>query len=83
MVLPDGIFFPSGRRDVPWGHARGPAGVAPEALEECVHSCKVFCIERPVREAFVLAGFDIISAGLGNATHAYRQLLTVRRVQKV
>jgi hypothetical protein len=48
-----------------------------------VHSCKVFCIEWPVREAFVSAGFNVISAGLGNATHAYRQLLTVRRVQKV
>jgi hypothetical protein len=42
FVLPDGTFFPPGRCVVPWGRASAPAGVAPEALEECVHSCKAF-----------------------------------------
>jgi hypothetical protein len=83
LVLFDGTFFPTGRRGVPWRHASAPAGVAPEALEECLHSCKVFCVERPVRVAFVSAGLGIISAGLGNATHVYWCSLTIGYVQKV
>jgi hypothetical protein len=27
---------------IPWGHASGPAGLAPEALQECGCSCKGF-----------------------------------------
>jgi hypothetical protein len=48
-----------------------------------VHSCKVFCVELPVREAFVSAGLDVILAGLRNAMHAYWRLLTIGHVQKV
>jgi hypothetical protein len=47
-----------------------------------VHSCKVFCVERPVCDAFVSAGLNIISAGLRNATHAYWRLLTIGYIQK-
>jgi hypothetical protein len=35
LVLADGTFFPPGCYAIPWGHAGGPAGLAPEALEEC------------------------------------------------
>jgi hypothetical protein len=42
LVLPDGTFFPPGCCAVPLGRASAPAGVAPEALEECAYSCKVF-----------------------------------------
>jgi hypothetical protein len=41
-----------------------------------VHSCKVFCVELPVREAF-------ISADLSNAMHVGQHLLTIGHVQKV
>jgi hypothetical protein len=43
-------FFPSGCCDVPWGRASAPMGVAPEALEECVHSCKIFDDELSIYE---------------------------------
>jgi hypothetical protein len=65
------------------GGASAPAGVAPDALEECAHSCKVFHNMLLVCEAFVLASLGDISAGLGNAMHAYRHLLAFGHVQKV
>jgi hypothetical protein len=37
LTLADGTFFPPG-----CGHASGPAGLAPEALQEHGCSCKVF-----------------------------------------
>jgi hypothetical protein len=59
LVLPDGTFFPSRHCAIPLGCASAPVGVAPEALEESVHSCKVFsqcatgargvCFSRPQR----------------------------------
>jgi hypothetical protein len=48
-----------------------------------VHSCKVFCIELPVCEAFVSAGLGVISAGLGNAMRVDCRLLTIGHVQEV
>jgi hypothetical protein len=41
LMLADGIFFPPGCRAIPWGRASEPAGLVPEALEECVYSFKV------------------------------------------
>jgi hypothetical protein len=35
LVLADGTFFPPGCCAIPWGRAGGPAGLAPEAMEEC------------------------------------------------
>jgi hypothetical protein len=35
LALADGTFFPPGCCAIPWGHTGGPAGLAPEALEEC------------------------------------------------
>jgi hypothetical protein len=42
LTLADGTFFPLVAGVVPWGHASGPAGLAPEALQERGCSCKVF-----------------------------------------
>jgi hypothetical protein len=42
LVLSNGTFFPPVCCAIPWGRASAPAGVAPEALEECEYSCKVF-----------------------------------------
>jgi hypothetical protein len=42
LTLADRTFFPRGCCAVPWGRASEPAGLAPEALEECVYSFKVF-----------------------------------------
>jgi hypothetical protein len=50
-------------------------GVAPEALEECVHSCKVFHAELLIYGTFVSVGFGVISAGLGDLTCVDRRLL--------
>jgi hypothetical protein len=41
-TLADRTFLPPGCCAVQWGCASGPAGLAPEALEECVYSFKVF-----------------------------------------
>jgi hypothetical protein len=42
LTLADGIFFPPDCYAILWGLASGPAGLAFEALEECVYSFKVF-----------------------------------------
>jgi hypothetical protein len=60
LTLADGTFFPPGCCAIPWGRASGPAGLAPEALEECVYSFKVFYAASSSCEVF-------ISAGLGGA----------------
>jgi hypothetical protein len=83
LVLSDGTFFPSRRRNVLWGRASAPASVDRKALGKCVHSCKFFCVEWPVREAFLSARLGIISAGLDNVTHAYWCMLTIGYVRKV
>jgi hypothetical protein len=36
LTLADGIFFPLVAGVIPWGRASGPAGLAPEALQERV-----------------------------------------------
>jgi hypothetical protein len=41
-MLADGTFFPPGCCAIPWERTSAPAGVAPEALQERGHSCKVF-----------------------------------------
>jgi hypothetical protein len=42
LTLADGTFFPLVVGAIPWGRASGPAGLAPEALQERGCSCKVF-----------------------------------------
>jgi hypothetical protein len=65
MLTPaDGTFFPLVAGAIPWGRTSGPAGLAPEALQERVCSCKVL----PLYGLLVLAGIGDISAGLGGAT---------------
>jgi hypothetical protein len=52
---------------IPWGRASRPACLAPEALEECVYSLKVFFTALSSCEAFVSTGLGDVSAGLGGA----------------
>jgi hypothetical protein len=42
LTLVDGTFFPLVAGAIPWGRTSGPAGLAPEALQERGCSCKVF-----------------------------------------
>jgi hypothetical protein len=59
LTLADGTFFPLVTGAIPWGRASGPAGLAPEALQERGCSCKVFSQDLPVCGV-------IVSAGIGN-----------------
>jgi hypothetical protein len=74
LTLADGTFFPLVAGAIPWGRASGPAGLAPEALQEHGCSCKVFSQDLPVCGVLVLAGISDISAGLGSATCTYLAL---------
>jgi hypothetical protein len=42
LTLADGTFSPLVASAILWGRASGPAGLAPEALQECECSCMVF-----------------------------------------
>jgi hypothetical protein len=42
LTSADGTFFPPGCYAIPLGRASGPAGLAPEALQERGCSCKFF-----------------------------------------
>jgi hypothetical protein len=42
LTLTNGTFFPLVAGSIPCGRASGPAGIAPEALQERGCSCKVF-----------------------------------------
>jgi hypothetical protein len=72
LTLADGIFFLLGCCAIPWGRSSGPAGLAPEALEECVYSFKVFSATSSMREVFISAGLGVVSAGLGGAIRMCR-----------
>jgi hypothetical protein len=54
-----------------WDCASGPAGLAPEALQERECSCKVFSQVLPVCGALISAGIGDISTDLGGATRTY------------
>jgi hypothetical protein len=72
LMLADGTFFPPGCCAIPWGRYSGPAGLAPEALEECVYSFKVFSTASSLCEVFISAGLGGVSAGLGGAIRMCR-----------
>jgi hypothetical protein len=59
---------------IPWGHASGPAGLAPEALLERGCSCKVFSQVPPVCGVLISAGIGDIQAGFGGAAPTYLSL---------
>jgi hypothetical protein len=67
LTFTDGTLFPPGCRAILWGHASGPAGLAPEALEEYVYSFKVFFAALSSCEASVSASLGDVSAGLSGA----------------
>jgi hypothetical protein len=56
------------------GRASGPVGLAPEALEECLYSFKVFLQCLSSCEVLVSAGIGDVSAGFSGANHTYRHL---------
>jgi hypothetical protein len=82
LTLADGSLFPPGCCAIPWGRASGPAGLVPEALEECVYSFKVFSPVFSSREAFVSAGLDDVSAGLGGAMRMCLTFACVRCISR-
>jgi hypothetical protein len=82
LTLANGTFFPSGCCAIPWGHASGPAGLAPEALQERGCSCKVFSQSLPVCEVLVSAGVGNIPAGLGGAMRTYLAFVCVRCISR-
>jgi hypothetical protein len=82
LMLVDGTFFPLICCAVPWGRVSAPAGVAPEALQECGCSCKVFSHSLPVCEVLVSAGVGNVSAGLGGAMCMYLAYVCVRWISK-
>jgi hypothetical protein len=69
LMLANGTLFPPGCFAIPWGRASVPAGRAPEALEECVYSFKVFSAASSLCEVLVSAGNGGVSASLGSAIH--------------
>jgi hypothetical protein len=78
LTLADGTFFPPDCCAISWGHASGPAGLAPEALQERGCSCKVFSQSLPVCEVLVSAGIGNIPAGLSGAMHTCLTYVCVR-----
>jgi hypothetical protein len=64
LTLADGTFFPLGCHAIPRGRASVPAGLAPEALEECVVP-QGFFTASSLHEAFVSASLGSVSASLG------------------
>jgi hypothetical protein len=71
LMLADGTFSPLVAGVIPWGRASGPAGLAPEALQECRCSCKIFSQDLLAYGPVVSAGIGDIQAGLGRATHMF------------
>jgi hypothetical protein len=68
---------------IPWGRASGPAGLAPEALQEHGCSCKVFSESVPVCGELVSADIGNIPAGLDGAMRTYLALSRIRASQEV
>jgi hypothetical protein len=56
---------------IPWGRASGPAGLAPEALQERGCSSKGFYTGSVDVRVLVSAGNGSIPTGLGGATRTY------------
>jgi hypothetical protein len=83
LTLADGTFFPLVVGAIPLGRANGPAGLAPEALQERGCSCKVFSQDLPVCGVLVSAGISNIPASLGGATRTYFALSTFGAPQEV
>jgi hypothetical protein len=82
LMLADGTFFPTECCAVPWGRASAPAGVAPEALQECGCFCKVFSWSPLVCEVLVSAGVDNILASLGGSMRTYLAYVCIRCIAR-
>jgi hypothetical protein len=67
-----------------WGHASGPAGLAPEALQERGFSCKgFFTQDLPACGVIVSTGIGNIPAGLGGVARTYPESSTFGASQEV
>jgi hypothetical protein len=82
LTLADGTFFPPSCWCYSWGHASGPAGLAPEALQERGCSCEIFLKSLPVCGVLVSAGIGNIPVGLGGVTRKYLAFVRVRCTSK-
>jgi hypothetical protein len=82
LTSADGTFFPPGCCDIPWGRASGPAGLAPEALQERGCSCKVFSQDLPVCEVLVSADISNIPVSLGGAMRTFLAFVYVRCISR-
>jgi hypothetical protein len=68
MLKPtDRTLFPLVANAIPWGRVSGPAGLAPEALQERGCSAGFFRGNLSAGGVHVLTGFDDVSAGFGDA----------------
>jgi hypothetical protein len=56
---------------ISWGHASGPTGLAPEALQERGCSCKGFYKDLLACGVLVSTGIGNIPAGPGSAARTY------------
>jgi hypothetical protein len=83
LTLADGTFSPLVAGVIPWGLASGPAGLAPEALQEHECSCKVFSQDLLACGVVVSAGISDISVSLGGATRTYLASSTFGAPQEV
>jgi hypothetical protein len=83
LTLADGTFFPLVAGAIPWGRASGPAGLAPEALQERGGSCKVFSQDLPACGVLVSTSIGNIPAGLGSAMCTYLALSVFSTPQEV
>jgi hypothetical protein len=82
LTSADGTFFPPGWYAIPWGCASGPAGLAPEALQERGCSCKVFSQDLSVCEVLVSAGIGDIPTGLSGAMRTFLAFVCGRCISR-
>jgi hypothetical protein len=78
----DRTSFPPGCQSFPWGRVSGPAGLAPEALQERECSCRGFTVESGQRAWYM---FQPASAMFQPASvmHARLALPTAGATQEV
>jgi hypothetical protein len=83
MLKPtDRMLFPPGCQCLPWGRVSGPAGLAPEALQERGCSCRGFTAESGQWAWYVFQPVLAIFQ-LASVTHARLALLAAGASQEV
>jgi hypothetical protein len=83
MLKPtDRTLFPPGCKWLPWGRVSGPAGLAPEALQERGRSCRGFTAESSQWAWYVFQPASAIFQP-ASVTHARLALFVVGASQEV